>query len=184
MADQGTEGLLSAFLRRQRIRIAKPYIIGRILDVGCGSGALAGLVDFTSYVGVEVDRTSLNKAKDKYPLHCFINSLPAVSEKFDTVISLAVIEHVPDPTTFLISLSKYLANHSMARIVITTPHPSVEWVHEIGASIGLFSKHANEEHKALFNKQQLLEAGLATGLRMLCYKRFLFGANQLAIFSK
>jgi hypothetical protein len=34
MADQGSEGLLSPFLRRKRILAVKPYLRGRVLDVG------------------------------------------------------------------------------------------------------------------------------------------------------
>jgi 2-polyprenyl-3-methyl-5-hydroxy-6-metoxy-1,4-benzoquinol methylase len=182
MADQGTEGLLSPFLRKQRFKAAKPYLNGRILDVGCGSGALAELVDPAWYVGIEVDETSVNKAKQIYPHHFFQNSLPPVEEKFNTVVSLAVIEHVPDPAAFLSSLSQYLES-SKARIIITTPHPSVDWIHDMGASIGLFSKHANEEHEDLLNEEKLRAVGLVAGLKLESYSRFLFGANQLAVFT-
>lgn len=184
MADQGTEGLLSSFLRRQRLRAAQPYLIGRILDVGCGSGALAGFVDFASYVGVDVDATSLKRAENNFPRHRFQKSLPSTTEKFDTVISLAVIEHVPDPVIFLNSLTRYLKSQSTARIVLTTPHPSFEWVHDIGSSVGLFSKHANEEHETLLDEEQLRATGLAVGLKLLIYERFLLGANQIAVFTK
>jgi SAM-dependent methyltransferase len=182
MADQGTEGLLSPFLRKQRFKAAKPYLNGRILDVGCGSGALAELVDSASYVGIEVDEISVNKAKQSYPRHFFQNTLPPVAEKFDTVVSLAVIEHVSDPAAFLNSLSQYLKS-SKAQIVITTPHPSVDWLHDIGASVGLFSKHANEEHEDLLDEEKLRATGFAAGLRLVSYSRFLFGANQLAVFA-
>lgn len=183
MADQGTEGLLSPFLRRQRFKAAKPYLNGRILDVGCGSGALAELVDPAWYVGIEVDEDSVNKAKQSYPHHFFQNSLPPAEEKFNTVVSLAVIEHVPDPAAFLSSLSQYLEGPK-ARIVITTPHPSVDWIHDVGASAGLFSQHANEEHEDLLSYEKLDIAGNQAGLRLVSYRRFLFGANQIAVFRK
>ena len=105
MADQGTEGLLSPFLRRQRFKVAKPYLNGRILDVGCGSGALAELIDPAWYLGIELDEDSVNKAKQSYPHHFFQNTLPPVEEKFNTVVSLAVIEHVPDPATLLVAFT-------------------------------------------------------------------------------
>ena len=40
MADQGAEGWLSPWLRMQRIKAAQPYLSRRVLDFGCGSGAL------------------------------------------------------------------------------------------------------------------------------------------------
>lgn len=182
MADQGTEGLLSPFLRQRRLKAATPYLKGRVLDVGCGSGVLAGLVDSTSYLGVEVHEASLNRAKDYFPSYSFQNSLPPIEEKFDTVVSLAVIEHVADPLVFLESLVRNLKHDPAARIVITTPHPSAGWVHDVGASIGLFSKHANEEHEELLDQSMLLDLGQRAGLVLLDYQRFLFGVNQLAVF--
>lgn len=184
MADQGAEGVLSPFLRRLRFKAAKPYLNGRILDVGCGSGALAELVNSALYLGVDVDDVSLNRARNDFPLHRFERTLPALTEKFDTIVSLAVIEHVPDPTVFLKNLSQYLVDSPIARIVITTPHPSVDWVHDMGATIGLFSKHANEEHQELLNRAKLEMAGIEADLILTVYRRFLLGANQIAVFNK
>lgn len=182
MADQGSEGLLSPFLRWQRLKAARAFLNGRILDVGCGSGALASLVGPGSYVGFDVDETSLLRAKDRFPNHSFKSILPPKTEKFDTVVSLAVIEHVPDPSAFLESLKQYLKNGSEANIVITTPHPSAELIHYVGAAIGIFSKHANEEHEDLLDRNKLRAAGLSAGLILHHYSRFLFFTNQIAIF--
>ena len=181
MADQGNEGILSPWLRRMRVNTARPYLRGRVLDVGCGSGALASMIESTSYVGVEIDRESLDKAKLSYPSHIFCEALTDNSERFDTVVSLAVIEHVSNPARFLGDLARYLRG-SESRLVITTPHPSMNWVHDAGAAIGLFSKHANEEHEELLDRTKLEVAGRCAGLSLLVYKRFLFGANQIAVF--
>ena len=181
MADQGNEGILSPWLRKKRFSAARPYMRGRVLDMGCGSGALASMVEPRSYFGVEIDLESLGKARHAYPLHVFHECLPNESEKFDTVISLAVIEHVISPERFLGDLSKYLRS-SESRLVITTPHPSMDWVHDVGAAVGLFSRHANEEHEDLLDRKSLESAGQGAGLRLLIYERFLFGANQIAVF--
>ena len=60
MADQGAEGLFSPFLRSRRLKAACPYIKGRVLDVGCGTGALAGeehkgLLDRSRLEGLAVE---------------------------------------------------------------------------------------------------------------------------------
>jgi hypothetical protein len=68
--------------------------------------------------------------------------------------------------------------------VCTTPHPKIDWIHDFGASTGFFSKHANEEHEELLDSDRLLDVGHAAGLSLRLYKRFLFGANQLAIYQE
>lgn len=184
MADQGTEGLLSAWLRKQRFKVAKPYLMGCILDVGCGAGALAELVDTDRYLGVDVDAFSLQQTRSRFPGHRFVSELPNQSEKFDVIISLAVIAHLSDPAGFLSSLASHLASFSNACIVITTPHPTADWIHDAGAAVGLFSKHANEEHEDLLDRDKLEIAGQNAHLSLVSYQRFLFGANQIAVYKK
>lgn len=183
MADQANEGLLSPFLRRKRFAAAKPYLHDRVLDYGCGSGGLANFTDSASYCGVEIDNESLKIARECYPKHRFLSSLPDGCEKFDTVVSLAVIEHVKDPVEFLKSLAIHL-NDRNSKLLVTTPHPAFDWLHDLGAKFGFFSRHANEEHEELLNKTKLELVGKSAGLKLIQYKRFLFGTNQIAIFTK
>lgn len=182
MADQALEGFLSPFLRRQRVQAVKPFLLGRVLDVGCGSGALADEIECSNYHGVEIDDLSRGKAERLYPKHKFSRSINEVEDRFDTVVSLAVIEHVSDPESFLLNLRDRLTNSANAQIVITTPHPSMDWAHDIGSSIGFFSQHANDEHEELLDQRRLAEVGEACDCELATYRRFLLGANQLAIF--
>lgn len=184
MADQGSEGLLSPFLRKQRITAVKPYLTGRVLDVGCGAGVLAEWVDPQDYLGVDIDGVSLDKARNANPLHRFSTTLPAAGEKFDTITALAVIEHVKSPVDFLVMLSACLEESPDSKIVCTTPHLLLGWAHTAGAKLGLFSRHANEEHEILFDKKKLISVALTAGLKLVLYKRFLLGVNQLAIFGR
>jgi len=183
MADQGTEGLLSPFLRTKRFKASLPYLKGKILDYGCGTGGLAAYVSEENYVGVDVDEHSLFLAKKRFPTHRFISSNVTLDDKFDTIVSLAVIEHCFDAVQFLKNLIFYL-NNSDARIVLTTPHPYVNWIHNVGSSIGLFSKHANEEHETLLNLTSLNLIARQAGLKIAIYNRFLVGANQIVILNK
>lgn len=159
MADQGAEGLFSPFLRRRRFAAARPFLEGNVLDFGCGAGGLAEYVPPDHYLGVEIDPLSLQRAQSQFSFHKFTADPPDFSQKFDTVVS-------------------------GARLIITTPHPSVDWVHDIGATLGLFSKHANEEHEDLLDYSKLKATGIQAGLKLVSYRRFLLGANQLAVFKK
>jgi 2-polyprenyl-3-methyl-5-hydroxy-6-metoxy-1,4-benzoquinol methylase len=183
VADQGAEGLLSPYLRRMRVQAARPYLTGRVLDIGCGSGALAALVAAEDYLGVDRDPSVLAIARERFPRHRFTTALPSPEQKFDTVVSLAVIEHVHDPGAFLGNAARHLKAHRHARIVITTPHPKLEWLHELGASLGLFSRHASEEHESLLDRAALGTHAARARLRLTDYRRFLLGANQLAVFA-
>lgn len=184
MSDQVSEGLLSPFLRNKRIAAVLPYLKGKVLDFGCGSGALAEYVSPENYLGVDIDDDSLQNAQRRFPDHTFIcvDSLP--DSKFDTVVTLAVIEHVPSPESFLGQLGRCLNNGDLARVVLTTPHPKVDWVHGLGARLGLFSHAAMEEHETLLDKAALLRCGLKAGLEMVYFRYFLAGANQLAVYKK
>jgi len=182
MADQGAEGLLSPFLRKQRIRAVKPYLNGSILDYGCGSGELAREVSHENYFGIDIDQESILVAREKFSSYRFASAAEPCTEKFDTVVSMAVIEHVKQPEQFLFTLAGFLSKKPSARIVITTPHPSMDWIHGAGSSIGLFSKHANDEHEELLDRKKLSAAGEKCQLVLSHYSRFLFGANQIAIF--
>jgi len=183
MADQGTEGLLSPFLRIKRFQAAVPYLKGKILDYGCGSGGLAAHVSEKDYVGVDVDEHSLFLAQKRFPAHRFVSSNSVLDDKFDTVVSLAVIEHCSNAVQFLKTLASYLDN-TVAPIVLTTPHPYVNLIHNVGSAIGLFSKHANEEHETLLNRTSLDSIAQQAGLKIVVYNRFLLGANQIVVLKK
>ena len=97
------------------------------------------------------------------------------------MVSLAVIEHVKNPERFLHLLAKRLSKRYGSKVVLTTPNPSVDWG-GLGSRISLFRKHANEEHEALLNWRQLEEICHNAGFKLTTYRRFLWGANQLAVF--
>lgn len=174
MADQGAEGLLSPWLRTQRIKAVLPYLQGNVLDFGCGSGALAGHIPYSFYLGVDIDEFSLQKAQLQFPRHRFVSDLQSIDEKFDSVVSLAVIEHVNDPSDFLRRLARCLNKSTQSKLILTTPHPSAEWIHNFGAKFGIFSKHANEEHEDLLDREKLYQAGKKADLNLVFYRRFCF----------
>ena len=178
MADQGSEGLLSPFLRERRLAAARQHLRGRVLDLGCGGGLLAQWVEPADYLGFDVDPTSLAAARQAFRHHRFTADFPD-TERFDTVVALAVIEHLPEPWRHLAQWRSLLAEGG--RLVLTTPHPSVDMVHTLGARLGIFSRHASEEHQDLLDRAGLVLAAGRGGLSVELYRRFLLGANQLAV---
>ncbi|MGE5289510.1 MAG: class I SAM-dependent methyltransferase [Micromonosporaceae bacterium] len=89
----------------------------------------------TAYIGVDIDPRKIEIARGERPHHRFETSIPE-GERFDTVAALALIEHVHDPGGYLARFARLL--NPGGRAVLTTPHPSLEWLHTFGARIGLF----------------------------------------------
>lgn len=182
MADQGGEGLLSGWLRTFRLNQARSFLRGRVLDVGCGSGSLAAWVDPDQYLGMDPDDVSLAISRQRFPAHMFQTGWPDDSESFDTIVALAVIEHVESVPCFLSCLAARLTPGQGGRVILSTPNPWFEWMHHIGAYLGLFSRHARDEHKGLLGRKALLEKARQAGLTLVDFHYFLGGANQLAVF--
>src|SRR5436305_402192 len=139
MADQLT-GLLSPFLRSRRIAAARPFLgSGNLLDIGCGTGELARDVDPAQYLGIDQDEDSIAIARKEFPAHRFLSltefSFAPTENQFDRIIGLAVIEHVDSPQQWLSWLRSLLK--SDGRVILTTPHPSMRSIHQLGARIGL-----------------------------------------------
>lgn len=173
-------GLLSPYLRNRRLAIARPFLAGRVLDVGCAEGHLADSVAHDQYVGVDLDHDILAEARRAHPEHVFvgIDELDE-AEWFDTVVALAVIEHVPDPVGWLARWSGHLV--SGGRVVVTTPYARYEPVHGIAAKLRLTSDEAHDEHETTFDRESLDQLFEAVGLKRTTYKRFLLGLNQLVV---
>lgn len=177
MPDQ-ISGLLSPWLRRRRLNAVQPLLRGKVLDIGCGVGALAADCRPDSYLGVDIDEESLELARRSHPGFRFQKGLPEIGS-FDTVVLLAVIEHIPDPADLLRHLRALLGPEG--RILLTTPNPCVEGVHAFGARLGLFSKEAREEHERLYDAASMRALAERSGLLVREERRFLLGANQLFV---
>jgi SAM-dependent methyltransferase len=81
----------------------------RLLEIGFGEGYGSEILEVVTqeYVGVEVEREAVTHAAAKYGrrgasfVHYDGTSLPFEDASFDLVIAFQVLEHVPDPDSFL-----------------------------------------------------------------------------------
>lgn len=180
MSDQAT-GILSPYLRKKRIQMAIPYLKGKILDFGCGTGKLSEYVRNEDYLGVDIDDESIMIAKKDYPSYnfCVIREIESIEKKFDTVVALAVVEHIKNPVDYLKKFKKLL--NPGGRIILTTPHPSTAWIYSAGSKLGFFSNAASEEHEGFIGYELMKQIAESSGLRIVFYKKFLSGVNQLFV---
>jgi ubiquinone/menaquinone biosynthesis C-methylase UbiE len=88
----------------------------RVLDFGCGTGAiLTGLkgVNRSASYGVDVSENAIGFAKAKFPDYNWLqvpidSALPFDNNRFDVVLSSEVIEHVFDVDNYLRELHRVL----------------------------------------------------------------------------
>lgn len=182
-----SNGFMSPFLETVRIGHVKKWIHGKkILDCGCGRGRLIELIkSHYDYTGIDLDPELINYLSIKYPKSKFINGdlnkvLELVpSEKYDSIILSAIIEHVTEPISLIKNLRKLLRPDGI--IIITTPNPTFETIYHYGSKLGIFDKHAEEEHEDLITKESLNEMLKKSKFSILKSYRFLFSANQIVV---
>lgn len=122
------------FVIRQRIvkELLEPYVSGKALDVGCGSGDLVmfyarkGIV----YTGVDLSSSMIKRANSNYEdlvrkgkatfqvADC--EHLPFGKGEFDVLSAVALIEYLPDPSKALCEMARVVKTGGY--ILITVPN--------------------------------------------------------------
>lgn len=181
MVDQAKEGLLSPVLQYIRNHAVAKYVKGRVLDFGCGNGEINNLLDAENYVGYDISGEIINRNIKTKKKGSFVTILPK-NKKFDTILLLAVIEHLANPSATLLQLEKMLAKEG--HLIITSPNSLFMKVYDLGSKFGIFSREANREHKTFVNKEMMRKIAKDISLKMVKSNTFFFGTNQLFILKK
>lgn len=96
----------------------------RLLDVGCGAGAFLSRADKTEWEveAVEVSRSSVEIVREKglKVFHGTLDEANYPDDHFDVVVSIEVIEHIPDPEPVIKEISRILRPGGL--FWGTTPH--------------------------------------------------------------
>jgi SAM-dependent methyltransferase len=107
--------------------LAKPYIAGRVLEVGCGEGRGVELLAplGSSYTAIDKIDSVIADLSERFPASNFIQAnIPPLSmledNSFDVIVSFQVIEHIRRDKEFLKELYRVLAPGGVA--LITTPN--------------------------------------------------------------
>lgn len=181
-------GLASGRLIRRRCRLAAAWLTGdSVLDAGCNvADLLAFLPPNVDYLGLERDPRIVAIAQGLHPERRFLALdlegpwPPELTERrFDHVVLLAVLEHLGRPEQVLRQARTLLGPGGT--VVASTPHPWARGLHRLGARWGLFSRDADEDHEVFLGRAELESLGRAAGLRLLAYRRFQLGLNQLVV---
>lgn len=113
---------------RRELLPAIPHSARRVLDVGCGAGALGRLLkeerNVEEVCGIEFIEEAYQRARTVLDRVLLGNieemSLPWEDEYFDCIICADVLEHLVDPSAVMAKLGRVLAPHGV--IVISVPN--------------------------------------------------------------
>jgi len=155
--------------------------LGRVLDVGCGTGQVlrAATPYASSLTGVDLDAGALDRARLAVPGATFltagIENLPFEPGSFDTIFFCDVIEHLRNPLDPLDSLRRLLARDGV--LVVTTPNANAVTRLVLGdAWFGL----SDESHLLFFTAFTLGHALRKSGFEKISLRTF-GGTGQRAL---
>jgi SAM-dependent methyltransferase len=106
--------------------VAKPFIKGELLELGCGEGRgvelLAPLA--TSYTGIDKIKEVVDRLGEKYPEYTFSDGVfppfPYEDNTFDSIVTFQVIEHVKQDEEFVKEIHRVLKPGGVA--LMSTPN--------------------------------------------------------------
>jgi 2-polyprenyl-3-methyl-5-hydroxy-6-metoxy-1,4-benzoquinol methylase len=152
----------------------------RVLDVGCGNGALTARLAQAGYeaTGIDFTESGIDRARDSFPgaifhAHDISQPLPDdLRDRFDVVLSAEVIEHLFFPRELFARAREGLggAGHT----VVTTPYHGY-WKNLALAVSGKFDRHWSSQadfgHIKFFSERTLAELMLECGFAPSGFKR-------------
>jgi len=157
--------IFERFLQNCRFNKVKKYLFGDVLDFGGNEGELKPLV------------------KGNYTIVNYDHS-PMEGLTFDTIVMLAVIEHIDiyDVPQIFQKFKTCLREEGI--IFITTPTPASKPILDLLGFFRILDKKNIEEHKHYWNKKELFASAHDSDLKIVCYKKFQFGLNQYLVLKK
>ena len=153
---------LESFLQQYRFKIAIPFLKGDVLDFGGNEGELKQFVP-GNYTLVNYDHT------------------PMKNKTFDTIVALAVIEHIPVADVFEVFKSFKSKLRPDGTLLLTTPTPRAKPLCELLAFLHLLDKENIREHKHYWTKEDICNLAEQNGFTVKAYKKFQWGFNQMAV---
>lgn len=112
----------------ERHRVIADLCRGRVIELGCGAGALAGAIAASGLqvLGVDMNQPKIDQARQRYPDVSFIQSdildLDLGGQRFDTVVLAEVLEHVPEEIGSRVLEKAWSLVSDGGRFVISVPN--------------------------------------------------------------
>ena len=100
--------------------------LGKIVDIGCGTGDYCQLFDTKDYLGIDISPKMIERCKNLYPNYLFEvadgDKLDIKDKSINTVLDVAVIEYYDDPLPHMFEINRILENEG--NLIIAVPNGS------------------------------------------------------------
>jgi 2-polyprenyl-3-methyl-5-hydroxy-6-metoxy-1,4-benzoquinol methylase len=178
---------LDRFLQRWRLAKVRPFIPfgARVLDIGCGDGALFRFLGNHIYEGIGLDPT-LSSPIQEEGFELIPGKFPeglTDTNPFDVITMLAVLEHIPKSQQHSLAENCVRMLKPGGVLVITTPSPYVDHILHVLFALRLIDDMSLEEHYG-FDARQTPAIFSTPILTLVKFTKFQFGLNNLFVFKK
>jgi 2-polyprenyl-3-methyl-5-hydroxy-6-metoxy-1,4-benzoquinol methylase len=159
---------------RSDVVAALPRPVGRVLDVGCGAGAVAPglrLAGAREIVGIEVEPAPAELARqvlDEVVVAPVESALEELDGHFDTILCLDVLEHLVDPRSVLERLRAVAARDAHLQVSVPNArHYSLVRDLVLRGTFGYAEwGHRDSTHLRWFTRRDVVELVGAAGWRV------------------
>jgi SAM-dependent methyltransferase len=120
----------------QVLAVVRPFFSGRrVLEIGCGKGSFLELLRENGFAATGVDPAYEGNS----PHVVKAAFTPELNLRGDGIVLRHVLEHIPDPASFLASIAS--ANGGEGQVYIEVP--CFDWIRERRAWFDIFYEHVN-----------------------------------------
>jgi SAM-dependent methyltransferase len=157
------------YLRKRTSFLTALCPAGRVLDVGCGTGALASRLAGRGYevVGVDPSQGMLDVMRSRHPgieaVRASGTDIPFAEDEFDLVITVATLHHVAEPGDIRRTLAEMTrVGRPSGRIVVWDHNPRNPYWSNL---MGRVPQDTGEER--LIGQREIVDGLSAAGARVL-----------------
>ncbi|MEM7828458.1 MAG: class I SAM-dependent methyltransferase [Candidatus Aenigmatarchaeota archaeon] len=177
--------VLDEFIEGCRLRTVARYVPDRgnvIVDLGCGDGRFLSTVKDRFNLCIGVDQTERSSCifdgiKMVY-IKSNLNDTVVLGNRIaDVVVSMATIEHLENPETFVTEIYRILTPGGTA--ILTTPAPAAKPVLNLLSRLRIISRADVADHKRYFNNEEIRK--MFHMFSNVSIKGFQSGLNQIVV---
>lgn len=173
-----------SILQTWRIHKAAPYIppSARVLDIGCGDGAMFRALGSRIASGVGIDTAAVPRDYGSFRfIQGYAPSALPEGDRYDAITLLAVLEHIPPAPQHELAAACFSLLHPRGRVVCTVPSPRVDSLIHLGQRLRVLDGIAHHEHDG-FEPGDTVGLFTDSGFMLLRHRRFQLGLNHLFVF--